>query len=54
MRLARRHGLEIRWFERKPVLARDKGPRGARWCASFFQAPRVVYATARCRPTRRA
>src|SRR5437879_6163042 len=24
VRLCRRHGLEIRWFDRKPVLARDK------------------------------
>jgi transcriptional regulator with XRE-family HTH domain len=44
MRLARRHGLEIRWFERKPVLARDKDREVRSMVRSFFQAPRVVYA----------
>ena len=29
MRLCRRHGLEIRWFDRKPVLARDLQTHGA-------------------------
>jgi len=44
MRLCRRHGLEIRWFERKPVLARDKDREVRSMMRSFFQAPRVVYA----------
>ncbi len=44
MRLARRHGLEIRWFERKPMLARDKDRELRSMMRSFFEAPRVVYA----------
>lgn len=44
MRLARRHGLEIRWFDRKPVLARDKDREVRSMVRSFFEAPRVVYA----------
>jgi transcriptional regulator with XRE-family HTH domain len=44
MRLCRRHGLEIRWFERKPVLARDKDREVRSMMRSFFEAPRVVYA----------
>ncbi len=44
MRLCRRHGLEIRWFERKSVLARDKDREVRSMVRSFFEAPRVVYA----------
>ena len=44
LRLCRRHGLEIRWFERKPVLARDKDREVRSMVRSFFEAPRVVYA----------
>src|SRR5438309_4369567 len=44
MRLCRRHGLEIRWFDRKPVLARDKDREVRSMVRSFFEAPRVVYA----------
>ena len=44
MRLARRHGLEIRWFDRKPVLARDKDREVRSMVRSFFEAPGVVYA----------
>jgi len=44
LRLARRHGLEIRWFDRKPVLARDKDREVRSMVRSFFEAPRVVYA----------
>jgi transcriptional regulator with XRE-family HTH domain len=44
MRLCRRHGLEIRWFERKPVLARDKDREVRSMVRSFFEAPRVIYA----------
>jgi transcriptional regulator with XRE-family HTH domain len=43
-RLCRRHGLEIRWFDRKPVLARDKDREVRSMVRSFFEAPRVVYA----------
>jgi len=44
MKLCRRHGLEIRWFDRKPVLARDKDREVRSMVRSFFEAPRVVYA----------
>jgi len=44
MRLAKRHGLEIRWFDRKPVLARDKDREVRSMVRSFFEAPGVVYA----------
>ena len=44
MRLCRRLGLEIRWFDRKPVLARDKDREVRSMVRSFFAAPRVVYA----------
>jgi transcriptional regulator with XRE-family HTH domain len=43
-RLCKRHGLEIRWFDRKPVLARDKDREVRSMMRSFFEAPRVVYA----------
>ncbi len=43
-RLCRRHGLEIRWFERKPVLARDKDREVRSMVRSFFEAPNAVYA----------
>ncbi len=44
MRLARRHGLEIRWFDRKPVLARDRDREVRSMVRSFFEAPGIVYA----------
>jgi transcriptional regulator with XRE-family HTH domain len=44
MRLCRRHGLELRWFDRKPVLARDKDREVRSMVRSFFEAPRIVYA----------
>ncbi len=44
MRLTRRHGLEIRWFERKPVLARDKDREVRSMMRSFFEPPRRIYA----------
>jgi transcriptional regulator with XRE-family HTH domain len=44
MRLCRRHGLEIRWFEKKPLLARDKDREVRSMVRSFFEAPRIVYA----------
>src|SRR5690242_20266627 len=44
MRLAKRHGLEIRWFDRKPVLARDKDREVRSMVRSFFEPPGVIYA----------
>src|SRR5579871_1886029 len=44
MRLSRRCGLELRWFDRKPVLARDKDREVRSMVRSFYEAPNVVYA----------
>src|SRR5579884_3010122 len=43
-RLCKRHGLEIRWFDRKPVLARDKDREVRSMVRSFFEAPGIIYA----------
>src|SRR3954470_22883577 len=43
LRLCKRHGLAIRWFERKPVLARDKDRELRSMMRSFFEAPRTIY-----------
>jgi len=43
MRLCRQHGLALRWFDRKPVLARDKNRELRSMLRSFFEAPRTVY-----------
>src|SRR5580693_1121648 len=43
-RLCRKHGLEIRWFERKPVLARDKDREVRSMVRSFFEPPGLIYA----------
>jgi transcriptional regulator with XRE-family HTH domain len=42
--LCKRHGLEIRWFERKPVLVRDKDREVRSMVRSFFESPGIVYA----------
>ncbi len=41
--LCKRHGLEIRWFERKPVLARDNEQEVRSVVRSFFEPPGTVY-----------
>ena len=43
MRLCRHHGLNLRWFDRKPVLARDQDRELRSVVRSFFEAPRTVY-----------
>ena len=43
MRLSRHHGLTVRWFDREPVLARDKDRELRSMVRSFFEAPRTVY-----------
>jgi len=43
MRLCKHHGLAIRWFDRKPVLARDKDRELRSMVRSFFEPPRTVY-----------
>jgi len=44
LRLCKRHGLEIRWFDRKPVLVRDQEREVRSMVRSFFQTPNIVYA----------
>jgi transcriptional regulator with XRE-family HTH domain len=41
--LCKRHGLEIRWFERKPMLARHNEHEVRSMLRSFFEPPGVVY-----------
>ncbi|HTW37514.1 MAG TPA: DUF3612 domain-containing protein [Steroidobacteraceae bacterium] len=43
-RLARRHGLEIRWFERRALLAQDKDRAVRSVVRSFFEPPGTIYA----------
>jgi transcriptional regulator with XRE-family HTH domain len=43
MRLCKHHGLAVRWFDRKPVLARDKDRELRSMLRSFFESPRTVY-----------
>ncbi len=43
IRLAKQHGLTVRWFDRKPVLARDKDRELRSVVRSFFESPRTVY-----------
>ena len=43
MRLCKHHGLAIHWFDRKPVLARDKDRELRSMVRSFFDAPRTIY-----------
>ena len=43
MALCKRHGLEIRWFERKPVLARAKDDEVRSMVRSFYEPPGTVY-----------
>src|SRR3569833_3342650 len=44
LHLCKRHGVEIRWFERKPVLVRDKDRDVRSMVRSFFEPPGIVYA----------
>jgi len=43
LQLCKRQGLAIRWFERKPILARDKDREVRSMLRSFFESPRTVY-----------
>jgi transcriptional regulator with XRE-family HTH domain len=43
IRICKRHGLEIKWFERKPVLALDKDREVRSMVRSFYEAPKTVY-----------
>jgi len=44
MQLCKQHGLEIRWFDRKPVLAREKDREVRSMVRSFFEPPGTIYA----------
>jgi transcriptional regulator with XRE-family HTH domain len=43
LRLCKRQGLTVRWFDRKPVLARDKDREVRSMLRSFFESPRTLY-----------
>ena len=43
LRLCERHGLEIHWFDRKALLARDNDREVRSMVRSFFEAPNRVY-----------
>jgi len=43
LKLCKKHGLTIRWFDRKPLFARDKDGEVRSLLRSFFEAPRTVY-----------
>jgi transcriptional regulator with XRE-family HTH domain len=43
LRLCRHHGLTLRWFDREPVLARDKDRELRSVLRSFFEPPHTVY-----------
>lgn len=43
MRLCKEHGLTVRWFEREPVLARDKNRELGSMLRSFYEPPGAVY-----------
>lgn len=42
-RLCRHHGLQLRWFDREPVLARDRDTELRSVLRSFYSAPGTVY-----------
>ncbi|HEY2336101.1 MAG TPA: DUF3612 domain-containing protein [Burkholderiales bacterium] len=43
LRLCKQHGLTIRWFDRKPLLARDKDRELRSMVRSFYEPPGTVY-----------
>jgi transcriptional regulator with XRE-family HTH domain len=43
MGLARHHGLQLRWFERRPLLVRDNNQEVRSTVRSFFEAPDTIY-----------
>ncbi len=43
MALCKHHGLTVRWFDRKPVLARDNDRELHSMVRSFYEAPGTVY-----------
>ena len=43
MGLCKQHGLTLRWFDRKPVLARDRDSELRSMVRSFFEPPSTIY-----------
>src|ERR1700686_793920 len=43
LQLATRHGLHLRWFDRRPALVRDKDQEVRSIVRSFFEPPGTVY-----------
>jgi transcriptional regulator with XRE-family HTH domain len=43
LRLCKLHGLTVRWFDRAPVLARDRDSELRSMVRSFYESPRTVY-----------
>ncbi|HEY0824869.1 MAG TPA: DUF3612 domain-containing protein [Ramlibacter sp.] len=43
IRMCKHHGLQLRWFECKPVLARDRDTELRSVLRSFYDAPDVVF-----------
>lgn len=43
LRLCAHHGLEIHWFDKRPVLARDNEREVRSMVRSFFESPKTVY-----------
>jgi transcriptional regulator with XRE-family HTH domain len=42
-RLCRKQGLKLRWFDRPPVLVRDKDREVRSMVRSFYEAPHTIY-----------
>ena len=49
--LYKRHGLEVRWFDRSPLLAQDEDDQVKTFVRSFFEAPNRVYINSRLKAT---
>jgi transcriptional regulator with XRE-family HTH domain len=43
MKLCRSHGMQLRWFERKPVLTRDQDRELRSMVRSFYEPPGTIY-----------
>jgi len=43
IKLCKRHGLALKWFDRKPLLARDNDREVRSVLRSFFESPRTIY-----------
>jgi transcriptional regulator with XRE-family HTH domain len=43
VRLCKHHGLDVRWFDRKPILARDRDGALKSMVRSFYEPPGTIY-----------